>query len=59
MTEAPYSILIEPSEIAATLGYSKDFVVSALRRGDIPAFKIGGSWIISRAAFYRWLDGER
>lgn len=51
-------ILITPDEIAKVFGYSKDFVMSALRRGDIPARKVGGRWIISRAAFYRWLDGQ-
>lgn len=53
------SVLITPDEIAKALGYSKDFVMAALRRGDLPARKVGGRWIISRAAFYRWLDGEK
>ncbi len=49
-------VLISPSEIAETFGYSKDFVMAALRRREIPAHKVGGRWIISRVAFHRWLE---
>jgi len=51
-------ILITPNEIAEAFGYSKDFVMAALRRREIPAHKIGGRWIISRAAFFRWLEDQ-
>lgn len=51
-------LLITHQEIADLLGYKKDFVMEALRRGDIPARKVGGRWIISRSAFYRWLEGN-
>lgn len=56
MTEE--KLLITPNEIAEAFGYSKDFVMAALRRREIPAHKIGGCWIVSRAAFYRWLEGR-
>ena len=55
MPDSP--ILITYTEIAEVLGYSKDFVLGALRRGEIPAHKVGARWIISRTQFYRWLDG--
>ena len=51
-------ILITHKEIAEILGLSHDFVMAALRRGDIPARKVGGRWIISRVTFFRWLDGQ-
>lgn len=56
MSELP--VLITYAEIAEVLGYSKDFVLGALRRGEIPARKVGARWIISRTQFYRWLDGD-
>lgn len=51
------SVLITHQEICAVLGFKKDYVLNALRRGDIPAHKVGGRWIISRVTFFRWLDG--
>ena len=56
--ESGNGILITHKEIAEILGYSHDFVMAALRRGDIPARKVGGRWIISRATFFRWLEGQ-
>jgi excisionase family DNA binding protein len=42
-------------EVAAMLGLSRGSAYEAVRRGDIPARKIGARWIIPRVTFDRWL----
>lgn len=52
-------VTISIEEISQMIGLSSQSVWGALRRGELPGHKISGRWIISRAAFYRWFDGER
>lgn len=48
---------ITVDEVAAELGIGLRQAYEALRRGDIPARKLGGVWIISRERFDQWLNG--
>lgn len=45
-------------EAAQTLGLGVTVTYEAIRRGDIPALKIGGRWIIPIAGLQRKLEQE-
>ena len=49
-----YTVL-EASEM---LGVTKETVYKAIHKGDIPAIKVSGSYVISRRSFDSLLDGE-
>jgi excisionase family DNA binding protein len=49
-----YTVL-EASEM---LGVAKETVYKAIHKGDIPAIKVSGSYVISRRSFDSLLDGE-
>jgi excisionase family DNA binding protein len=42
---------------AHLLGIGRNQAYDAVRRGDIPAIKIGGRWLVLRVPFQRMLDG--
>jgi excisionase family DNA binding protein len=47
---------ISVPEIVAELGVSENHAYKMLRDGIIPNVRAGRIYIVSRAAFYRWLD---
>jgi len=49
-----YTVL-EASEM---LGVAKETVYKAIHKGDIPAIKVSGSYVIPRRSFDSLLDGE-
>jgi len=60
MNDAPAKqVTISIEEISKIIGLSSQSVWGALRRGELPGHKISGRWIISRKAFFKWLDGEK
>ncbi len=50
--------MISVSEAAAALGLTRVAVWAAIRRGDIPARRIGRSYLIPRAALEKLLAVE-
>jgi excisionase family DNA binding protein len=47
---------LKVSEIARTLTLSDQTVRSLIRRGDIPALRIGGLYLVPRATFNDYLQ---
>lgn len=45
-------------ELADYLGISRSAAYEALRRGDVPAKRIGTRWIIYKPVVDRWLAGS-
>jgi excisionase family DNA binding protein len=43
-------------EVAALLGLSPGSTYALVRRGAIPARRMGGRWIVPKRCFHRWLD---
>lgn len=44
-------------EVCKALGLGRNKVYKMLQSGEIPARQIGATWIISKDAFYLWLNG--
>ncbi len=55
---ADTEVTMRPKEGAKILRVSEGKFYEGLNRGQIPGFKIGDRWIISRVAFMRWLERE-
>jgi len=55
MTDETYTV----DEAARLLRISRDSVVRAIQRGDLPGRKVGKFWRIPRAGFADWLQGRR
>ncbi|HEX3828053.1 MAG TPA: helix-turn-helix domain-containing protein [Sporichthyaceae bacterium] len=54
---------IEPAiytveEVAELLGVARSTAYELVRDGKIPARRLGGRWVISRARFHAWLDAD-
>jgi excisionase family DNA binding protein len=54
---------IEPAvytveEAAELLGVARSTAYELVRDGTIPARRLGGRWVISRARFHAWLDSD-
>ena len=45
-------------EVRAVLGLGRNAVYEAVRRGEIPAIRIGGRWLVPRASLERLLRGQ-
>jgi len=45
-------------EVAAYLKAGKRTVYRFAQNGDIPAFKLGGTWRFRRSDLERWIDGN-
>jgi excisionase family DNA binding protein len=43
------------SEVAEVLRVHPTTIYRAVKRGELPAFKIGGNWRVSRASLELWL----
>jgi len=44
------------AQVAKLLDLSPGTAYSRVRAGDIPARRLGGRWVISKARFHAWLD---
>jgi excisionase family DNA binding protein len=45
-------------EAASRLGISKSTLYEALRNAEVPGLQIGGRWVLPRARFERFINGE-
>jgi excisionase family DNA binding protein len=45
-------------EAARRLGIGKSSLYEALARGEVPGLRIGGRWVVPRARFERFINGE-
>jgi excisionase family DNA binding protein len=49
---------ITADEAASRLGISKSSLYEALRKAEVPGLQIGGRWVLPRARFERFINGE-
>ncbi len=54
MKRATYSV----EEAGARLGLGRSAAYAAVKRGDIPALRIGGKWIVPHVLLEQLLRGE-
>ena len=52
LSRATYTV----AEVADLLGVCRATVYELLRRGELPARRMGSRWVIARRRFDRWLD---
>jgi excisionase family DNA binding protein len=45
-------------EVATRLGIGRCMAYDLVRRGVIPAMRLGRRWIVPRARFHAWLNGQ-
>jgi excisionase family DNA binding protein len=45
-------------EAARRLGIGKSTLYEALARGEVPGLRIGGRWVVPRARFERFINGD-
>jgi excisionase family DNA binding protein len=45
-------------QAAELLGVARSTAYELVRAGTIPARRLGGRWVISRARFHAWLDAD-
>ena len=57
ITENP-RLILTPMEVARLLGLGKNTTYDAIRRGDIPAIRVGKRLLVPRAALEEWLAGR-
>jgi excisionase family DNA binding protein len=50
--------ILTPAEVAAELSLRSETVRDLMRRGILPASKIGGSWRTTRRALYGYLENQ-
>lgn len=55
---SPLPTHLEVQDVAAVLGISKTAVYQLLRDGTIPAYKVGGSWVILRDELREMLENS-
>lgn len=48
--------LLRPGDIAEALSVSKSRVYQLFRAGELPVTRIGGAFVVPRAAWQRWLE---
>lgn len=46
-------------QVAALLGIGRTLAYNAVRKGEIPRVRVGGRWLIPRAALQAWLNGTQ
>ena len=51
--------LLTPSAVASILKISQNTLHRMIKKGEIPAVKIGGQWRFSESRFEEWLQKER
>ena len=52
--EGPFGV----TEAAERIGVARSTAYELVRAGTIPARRLGGRWVISRARFHAWLDAD-
>jgi excisionase family DNA binding protein len=52
-------LTVNVPEAAKLLGISERSAYEAVRRGEVPAVRVGGRWLVPRAALERLLSGVR
>lgn len=52
------SMVLTPLDIAAVLGISRNTAYELVHSKDLPAFRVGKQYRISKTRFLAWLDGE-
>lgn len=55
MTDADADEILTLDEVAAYLKAGKKTVYRLAQQGQIPAFKLGGTWRFRRAELHRWM----
>lgn len=55
MEKLVYSI----QEVADLLGISRSYTYELVRKGTIPALKLGKKQVIPKEKFYNWINGEK
>lgn len=48
--------ILKPTEVAEFLCIHKNTVYKLIKRGDLPAFRVGKSWRIQRSDLFHLLD---
>lgn len=48
---------LKPGEVSRILGLSPNTIRTAIRNGDIPGIRVGGSYLVEREALERLLAG--
>lgn len=50
--------IMKPSEVAEFLCIHKNTVYKIIKRGDLPAFRVGKSWRICRKDLFSLMDAD-
>jgi excisionase family DNA binding protein len=50
--------ILYPEDVAKESGLGLNLVYRLLRSGQIKSIKAGDRWLVSRANFEKWLNGE-
>lgn len=50
---------LSPAQVQERTGYGRNFVYEALRRGELPAEKEGGKWLIHPNAVDGWIRANQ
>lgn len=58
MTEPDADEILTLDEVAAYLKAGKKTVYRLAQQGQIPAFKLGGTWRFRRAELHRWMADQ-
>ena len=58
MTEPDADEILTLDEVAAYLKAGKKTVYRLAQQGQIPAFKLGGTWRFRRAELHRWMTAQ-
>jgi excisionase family DNA binding protein len=57
-SQSPQRATLTIEEAAEVLRISKSLAYEAAHRGEIPAIRIGGRWVVPRVRLERLIDGE-
>lgn len=58
MTDPDADEFLTLDEVAAYLKAGKKTVYRLAQQGQIPAFKLGGTWRFRRAELHRWMTSQ-
>lgn len=53
------SAALSVEQVAALLGIGRTLAYNSVKRGEIPRVRVGGRWLIPRAALQAWLNGTQ
>ncbi len=51
-------LIIDVPRVAQLMGYTVDRVQRLAQKGEIPAFKVGGSWRFAKEALQGWIANK-